>query len=132
MQKVDAQIRKIVALPENIVPFLVPGRLIKISIMQTNSTEQDWGWGILVNFTKQRINPKNIQCVGAKNKELEEIIDFNESHYLLDVYLYVKDKLTNENLCQPGSKSLKDGRLGIVPVILHPSTLNLKNNSNFK
>jgi len=47
----------------------------------------------------------------------------NESHYVLDVYLYVKDRLTNDNMCQPGTPALKDGRLGIVPVILHPSTL---------
>jgi ATP-dependent RNA helicase DOB1 len=97
--KIDREIRKIVTLPENIVPFLVQGRLIKICI--TNSTTQketDWGWGILVNFTKQRINPKNIKNLG-KNNELQEIIDSGESHYVLDVYLYVSDRLTNDNMC---------------------------------
>ena len=33
------------------------------------------------------------------------------------------DRLTNDNLCQPGNPAKKDGRLGIVPVILHPSTI---------
>jgi hypothetical protein len=51
MAKVDKEIRKIVALPENVVPFLVPGRLVRISIT-TEEKEKDWGWGILVNFTK--------------------------------------------------------------------------------
>jgi hypothetical protein len=68
MNKVDKEIRKIVALPENVVPFLVPGRLVRISIA-SDSKEQDWGWGILVNFTKQKINPKNIKNLG-KNREL--------------------------------------------------------------
>lgn len=69
MNKVDKEIRKIVALPENVVPFLVPGRLVRISIT-SDSKEQDWGWGILVNFTKQKINPKNIKNLG-KNRELQ-------------------------------------------------------------
>jgi hypothetical protein len=32
LKTVDREIRKIVTLPENIVPFLVQGRLIKVSI----------------------------------------------------------------------------------------------------
>jgi hypothetical protein len=76
----------------------------------------------LVNFTKQKINPKNIKNLG-KNKELQQIMESNESHYVLDVYLYVSDRLTNDNMVQPGNLTEKDGRLGIVPVVLHPSTL---------
>jgi ATP-dependent RNA helicase DOB1 len=45
--KIKAEINKIVCQPENIVPFLVPGRLIKIK-----SDDVDWGWGILVSWTK--------------------------------------------------------------------------------
>lgn len=121
--KVDREIRKIVALPENVVPFLVPGRLIRIAILNTDTKqEQDWGWGILVNFTKQKINPKNMKSLG-KNIELKQIMESNESHYILDVYLYVSDRLTKDNMVQPGNTSTKDGRLGIVPVVLHPSTL---------
>jgi len=96
MYKVEKEIRKIVALPENVVPFLVPGRLVRISIA-SDSKEQDWGWGILVNFTKQKINPKNIKNLG-KNRELTQIMESNESHYVLDVYLYVSDRLTNDNM----------------------------------
>ncbi len=50
-------------------------------------------------------------------------MESNESHYVLDVYLYVSDRLTNDNMVQPGNLTEKDGRLGIVPVVLHPSTL---------
>ena len=45
--KIEQEIVKIVTQPENIVPFFVPGRLIKVK-----SDQMDWGWGILVNFTK--------------------------------------------------------------------------------
>lgn len=46
-----------------------------------------------------------------------------EPSYILDVYLYCKDKLTNEALLQPGNPEKKDGRMGIVPVLLHPTTV---------
>ena len=39
------------------------------------------------------------------------------------MYLYVKDRLTSDNMCQPGNPKNKDGKLGIVPVVLHPSTI---------
>jgi rRNA-processing arch domain len=84
---------------------------------------QDWGWGILVNFKKMRLNPKNMTEIGRKNRQLQEIIDQNESHYVLDVFLYVNDRLTGDNMCQPGNLETKDGRLGIMPVVLHPSTV---------
>ena len=61
--------------------------------------------------------------MGRKNKELQSIIEQNETHYVLDVYLYVKDRLTGDNMCQPGNPKEKNGRLGIVPVVLHPSTI---------
>lgn len=61
--------------------------------------KQDWGWGILVNFKKMRLNPKNMHEIGRKNRALQDIIEQNESHYVLDVYLYVNDRLTGDNMC---------------------------------
>lgn len=98
-EKVQKQVRKIVARPENTVPFLKPGRFVRICI-ETGNGVKDWGWGIFVNFTKQKISPKNILHIGGqKNTELKEILEKNESHYVLDVYLYVMDRLTSENIC---------------------------------
>ena len=59
---IGKEIRKIVSQPQNIVPFLVPGRLIKVQVQSIGDNEesQDWGWGIVVNFTKQKLNPKNL------------------------------------------------------------------------
>ena len=53
LQEVETGIRDIVMQPENVVPFLVPGRVIKIQ-----SDSVNWGWGVLVNWKKARINPK--------------------------------------------------------------------------
>lgn len=108
--------------PENIVPFLVPGRLLKIKI-SGEACNQDWGWGILASYSKQKLNPKHNQAVGRKNKSLIGFIEENDVHYILDVYLYVKNKLTTDNECQPGDPEKKNGRLGIVPVVLHASTV---------
>lgn len=44
--------------------------------------------------------------------------------YVLDVFLYVKNRLTSDNVLQPGNPKEKDGRLGIVPVVLHHSNVN--------
>ena len=61
--------------------------------------------------------------MGRKNKELQRVIEQTDVHYVLDVYLYVKDRLTGDNMCQPGDAVARDGRLGIVPVVLHASTV---------
>ena len=97
---------------------MVPGRLLKIS-----SDSVNWGWGILVSWTKQRINPKKIHA-GSRAAQGLDILGQTESHYILDCYLYVKNKLTSDNVLQPGDPQAKDGRLGIVPVILHATNVN--------
>lgn len=47
IKKIKEEIRKHVFTPENIVPFLVPGRIIRIKY-----EDNDFGWGIVVNFNK--------------------------------------------------------------------------------
>jgi hypothetical protein len=59
----------------------------------------------------------------GKNRELQQVIENQEIHYIVDVYLYVSDRLTSENIVQPGDFKKKEGRLGIVPVVLHPTTI---------
>lgn len=54
-----------------------------------------------------------------KNKEYLDVLSKSEVHYIIDVLLYVKNKLTSDNVLQPGDFSKKDGRLGVVPVLLH-------------
>ena len=116
--KVDTAVNDIVCLPENIVPFLVPGRFIKI-----HQDDNTWGWGVIVSFQKQRINPKKFVMGDAKNKDYLDVISKTEVHYILDVLLYVKNKLTSDNVLQPGDFQKKDGRLGVIPVLLHPQSI---------
>ena len=47
LASIDGEIRKIVTKPESLLPFLVPGRLIRVK-----TDKDDWGWGILVSFYK--------------------------------------------------------------------------------
>lgn len=101
------------------MPFLVPGRFIKIN-QQDNNDTQSWGWGVVVSFSKQRINPKKFIMGDSKNKDYLDVIAKTEVHYILDVLLYVKNKLTSDNVLQPGDFQKKDGRLGVIPVLLHP------------
>lgn len=95
IRKIDAKINMIICEPEHIVPFLVPGRFLKIKSENIN-----WGWGILVSWTKQRINPKKFLMASGSNKKGQgiDVLTQTENHYILDILLYVKNKLTNENL----------------------------------
>jgi hypothetical protein len=51
------------------VPFFVNGRLIKVSSDSTN-----WGWGVIVSFNKQRINPKKFLMGNPNNKDYLDIL----------------------------------------------------------
>jgi len=53
-KQIREEIRKIVTKPENIVPFLVPGRMLRVK-----TDTDDWGWGILSSFSKQKLSAKN-------------------------------------------------------------------------
>jgi ATP-dependent RNA helicase DOB1 len=59
----------------------------------------------------------------SKNKDYLDVISKTDVHYILDVVLYVKNKLTSDNVLQPGDFTKKDGRLGVVPVLLHPNNI---------
>jgi hypothetical protein len=61
----------------------------------------------------------------SKNKEYLDVIAKTEVHYILDVLLYVKNKLTSDNVLQPGDFEKKDGRLGVIPVLLHPQSISV-------
>lgn len=54
--KLKQIIRETITQPIHIVPYLQPGRLVKL--------EKDWGWGVIVNFTKLNDKVKKKQGVG--------------------------------------------------------------------
>jgi ATP-dependent RNA helicase DOB1 len=79
---------------------------------------------VLASFSKQKITAKNKHNFdNLKKSNLTDIVTQSETSFVLDVYLYCKDKLTSDAFLQPGNPQKKDGRMGIVPVLLHPSTV---------
>ena len=114
LSKYNEEITKIINLPENLVPFLVPGRLIKV---------KGCGWGICVNFTKKNFeveikkmkNKKEAQSIISSLDNNEKVVDM----YFVDVLLYVKTMLDPASKLLPGSIEKADGQMGVVPVIIN-------------
>ncbi len=114
LTKYSDEITKIINQPENLVPFLVPGRLIKI---------KGFGWGICVNVSKKNFE---VEIKKMKNKkEAQHIINsFNGTvnqveMYFIDALLYVKNHIDNDSKLLPGSLEKGDGQMGVVPVIIN-------------
>jgi ATP-dependent RNA helicase DOB1 len=121
---------RIITLPENIVPFLAPGRLIKI---------RKWGWGICVNFIKKNVeitskafkNKKLINDDNIKtnaNNNLQDSTTKNVEMYFVDTLLYVKNMTDPDSKLLPGNMKENDGQFGVVPVVLN----SLENISSIK
>mmetsp|Transcript_95215 Transcript_95215/g.308313 ORF Transcript_95215/g.308313 Transcript_95215/m.308313 type:complete len:1047 (-) Transcript_95215:81-3221(-) len=76
MNKKSEELRQIVTRPENIAPFLNPGRLVS---MRDGST--DWGWGILIAASRRKVVADEVES------------DETEMQWVVDVFLP----------CEPGS-----------------------------
>lgn len=98
--------------PTYALPFLQPGRLVRIQ-----HGEQDWGWGVVVNYQK-RMGPKGRPLPDDEPPQNTYVVDV-----LLNVDLSTKaDQKKNALLdssnalrpCPPGGK----GEFQVVPVLL--------------
>lgn len=87
--------------PQYLVPFLQPGRLIKVK-----NGEDDFGWGVVVAFQK-KVNQKS------------DIVREAEHIYIIDTLLYLSKKSTASRdpkqmkPCPPEEK----GEMAVVPVL---------------
>uniref|UniRef100_A0A1A9X490 Helicase ATP-binding domain-containing protein n=1 Tax=Glossina brevipalpis TaxID=37001 RepID=A0A1A9X490_9MUSC len=91
--------RKWITKPEYLVPYLQPGRLIKV---QTKGANDEFDWGIVVNFKKQSNNTRNPLT--------------SETVVIIDVLLHVTEesaKSDEPKPCKPGQK----GNMEVVPVV---------------
>eukprot|EP00928_Gymnodinium_smaydae_P020163 TRINITY_DN17797_c0_g1_i1.p1 TRINITY_DN17797_c0_g1~~TRINITY_DN17797_c0_g1_i1.p1 ORF type:complete len:584 (-),score=183.46 TRINITY_DN17797_c0_g1_i1:136-1887(-) len=79
LEKKKEDLRQIVIRPENIAPYLNPGRLVYM-----RDGETDWGWGILVAASKQKVASE-----GVVERDEEQ----DEPQWVLDVLLP----------CEPGT-----------------------------
>jgi ATP-dependent RNA helicase DOB1 len=108
IEKYENEISKIVTKPNNAVPFLAAGRLIKI---------RGWGWGVCVNITK-----KNIELMIKNKKFIFDNMNSDDKTfetYIIDTLLYVKNTTDADSKLLPGDMSKDDGMLGVVPVIIN-------------
>lgn len=97
LNTLEKQFRFWITKPEYLVPFLQPGRLIKVK----NDTDE-FDWGIVVNFKKQANKTRN---------PLK-----SETDVIVDILLHVTDesaKGDEPKPCKPGQK----GNMEVVPVI---------------
>ncbi|KAF9524948.1 antiviral helicase [Crepidotus variabilis] len=114
LDQLGADFREIITHPTYSLPFLQPGRLVKV-----RHEKLDFGWGIIVNYQK-RLPPKN--KAGVKQDEL-----LPHEQYIVDVLLSVaqggsisKDK-TMVTPTPAGIQPCPAGQTGsavIVPVLL--------------
>jgi len=93
-----------VILPENVAPFLNPGRLV---YMKDGAV--DWGWGILTAASRQKI-AKDDAADGGLEEE-------NEPQWVLDVFLPCEPgSLEKQKPCPPASAAKCEGQ--VVPMAL--------------
>lgn len=83
---------------ENILRFMTPGRLVRVV---DNGT--DWGWGIVVNFIKKRIDKKSLKDLSEKTPD----------KFVIDVVLYVK--LQEKPYPLPNLMS-EEGEMTVIPM----------------
>ncbi|XP_005178234.1 exosome RNA helicase MTR4 [Musca domestica] len=97
LDSLGKQFRTWITKPEYLVPYLQPGRLVKVK----NDTEE-YDWGIVVNFKKQTSKTKNpLQA---------------ETSVIVDVLLHVSEESSKNDdpkPCKPGQK----GNMEVVPVV---------------
>ncbi|KAG8883351.1 ATP-dependent RNA helicase mtr4 [Tulasnella sp. 331] len=109
LDELGKDVAEVIIHPSYSLPFLQDGRLVKVK-----HEKNDYGWGIVVNFSK-RTQPKS----GPKPPGH----DLPQNQYIVDVLLYVakdsviaKDRFTSNNIrpCPPGEK----GEPMVCPVLL--------------
>lgn len=105
------KIREVVNQPINLLPFLNPGRLVLVE-----DDKVQWGWGIIVNFSKLKVPGKATPSMQHMVSAGDEMV----AGYVVDVLL--KCKVSNGKgkgkdqvvPCKEGEK----GEMQIVPVLL--------------
>lgn len=109
------QIQETIVIPEHILPFIIPGRLVHIVDGAT-----DWGWGVVLNY-QYRNNDKDAPSKGstpAKNKKDTS----DPTKYIVDVMLYCAPLKPGEKRANtvptPAAHDNPKGEALVVPVLL--------------
>ena len=109
LEAYKTQVREVITHPSHCLPFLQPGRLIKISIPNPGKEPEtlSFGWGVVVNFQKKN------------NKSKDPTVAATGPTYVVDVLIRC-DPSTGEY-----SKLPKPCESGLVPqLLIIPCSLN--------
>ncbi|RKP13641.1 rRNA-processing arch domain-containing protein [Piptocephalis cylindrospora] len=118
LDTLGGDVRRIVHSPRYVLPFLQPGRMVKVEVDGgEDGNDRDFGWGSVVNLQKVR-EPVNKGKWGAKGKPNKSVEA--EPEYIVDVALWCLDQEGNEKdsksksplPCLPGQQ----GQVKVVPL----------------
>uniref|UniRef100_A0A4W3K7T2 Exosome RNA helicase MTR4 n=1 Tax=Callorhinchus milii TaxID=7868 RepID=A0A4W3K7T2_CALMI len=102
LAKLGKEIEEYVRKPKYCLPFLQPGRLVKVK-----NEDDDFGWGVVINFTKKPSAKSN-------TGDLDQI-------YVVEALLHCSKeslKLAASEAAKP-TKQGEKGEMQVVPIILH-------------
>merc|ERR1712151_100509 len=103
LEKKREELRKVLIRPEHIAPFLNPGRLVYM-----RDGDADWGWGILISASKQRVASQNESVL--ENAEEEEV------QWVLDVFLPCEPGTVEKQRASPPTTKKVEGH--VLPMAL--------------
>jgi len=98
LHKLKQNLREFMNQPVYSVPFLQPGRLVKVT-----DGDQEWGWGVVVNFQKKKEQGQSISGV--------------KTNYVVDVLLNCSSTTepgAKPVPCAPGEKAV----MQVIPILL--------------
>ncbi|CAN3373327.1 hypothetical protein DIURU_001295 [Diutina rugosa] len=98
LQKYENEVREIVTHPGHILPFMVPGRLVRVKIPQkTANSYHDYGWGVVSGFSKRG---KPVRGAPAYSPH---------DSYVVNVFVTTMFKDSPVNLIKPNNPQLPEG-----------------------
>lgn len=102
LDKLRDSLREFTNQPIHALPYLQPGRLVKV-----REGDEDWGWGVIVNFQK-KTNAVNDKAIS----------DGLNAKYIVDVLLNCDASTGNSSRPKPARPNEKS-EIQVVPVMLH-------------
>lgn len=114
------QIQETVVIPEHILPFVIPGRLVHIVDGAT-----DWGWGVVLNYQYRSGNDagKDAAKNGTPAKKDVKKDTSDPTKYIVDVMLFCaplqKGEKRATTVPQPASHTDTKGEPLVIPVLLN-------------
>eukprot|EP01135_Chromosphaera_perkinsii_P004186 Nk52_evm5s271 gene=Nk52_evmTU5s271 len=105
LEKLKIDMKMIISQPQFCLPFLQPGRLVKLS-----DSENDWGWGCVVNFQKKISSTK-------VSSDMRTVTDGGKPVFIVEVLIKCKKSSTGSKKPVPCPANEK-GELQVIPFLI--------------